>query len=110
MKLNAIMDNLSAKQEKKRLGRGIGSGKGKTAGRGHKGQRARSGAPRSGTFEGGQSPIFRRLPQIGFTNHFAKRYATVNLGDLQKFIDAGKLDAKKLIDVKLLKECGIIRR
>ena len=95
MKLNEICDNPGATKNRKRVGRGIGSGTGKTSGSGHKGQKARSGVSING-FEGGQMPIHRRLPKRGFTNIFRKQYVEVNLGRLQAAIDAGKLDAKKL--------------
>ena len=95
MKLNEISDNPGATKNRKRVGRGIGSGTGKTSGSGHKGQKARSGVSING-FEGGQMPIHRRLPKRGFTNIFRKQYVEVNLGRLQAAIDSGKLDAKKL--------------
>ena len=95
MKLNEICDNPGATKNRKRVGRGIGSGTGKTSGSGHKGQKARSGVSING-FEGGQMPIHRRLPKRGFTNIFRNQYVEVNLGRLQAAIDAGKLDAKKL--------------
>ena len=95
MKLNEISDNPGATKNRKRVGRGIGSGTGKTSGSGHKGQKARSGVSING-FEGGQMPIHRRLPKRGFTNIFRKQYVEVNLGRLQAAIDAGKLAAKKL--------------
>jgi len=94
MKLNEIKDNIGARKTGKRVGRGIGSGKGKTAGSGHKGQKARSGVAING-FEGGQMPINRRLPKRGFNNIFRRRYAIINIGDLQKAFDDGKLDSKK---------------
>ena len=94
MKLNDIRDNPGARKERIRVGRGIGSGKGKTAGRGQKGQKSRSGVAIKG-FEGGQMPLHMRLPKRGFNNPFGKDYAEVNIGQVQKLIDAGKLDAKK---------------
>ena len=94
MKLNQLQDNPGARTKKMRLGQGIGSGKGKTSGRGHKGQKARSGVAVYG-FEGGQMPIHRRLPKRGFKNPFRLRYASVNLDRIQKAIDEGKLDAGK---------------
>ena len=109
MKLNELADNKGARKVRTRIGRGIGSGKGKTAGRGHKGQKSRSGVSIRG-FEGGQMPLYMRLPKRGFSNIFAKNYAAVNVGRLQQAIDAGKLDAGKLIDVAVLKEAGVIRR
>src|SRR4051812_31179584 len=105
MKLNDIRDNAGARKGRMRVGRGIGSGKGKTAGRGQKGQKSRSGVAVKG-FEGGQMPLHMRLPKRGFNNIFAKDYAEVNLGMIQKFIDAGKLDAKTLIDHDVLRAAG----
>jgi large subunit ribosomal protein L15 len=107
MKLNQLSDNAGARKAKVRLGRGPGSGKGKTAGRGHKGQGARSGVALNG-FEGGQMPLYRRLPKRGFNNIFKKRYAVVNLGRVQKAIDAGRIDAKKPIDTDALKAAGLV--
>ena len=92
MKLNELRDNPGARLKSKRLGRGIGSGKGKTSGKGVKGQKARDGVALNG-FEGGQMPIYRRLPKRGFCNLFRKEYAPVNLGALEAAIAAGKLDA-----------------
>ncbi len=109
MRLNELSDNKGARKARTRLGRGIGTGKGKTSGRGHKGQKSRSGVSLKG-FEGGQMPIYRRLPKRGFTNVFAKRYAEVNLGRLQQAIDAGKLDAKKTIDGEALVASRVVRR
>jgi large subunit ribosomal protein L15 len=108
MKLNDIRDNEGARHRKMRVGRGIGSGKGKTAGRGQKGQKARSGVAVKG-FEGGQMPLHMRIPKRGFNNPFRKDYAEVNLGMIQKFIDAGKLDAKGVIDHDALKAAGVAR-
>ena len=108
MKLNEIKDNKGARKERMRVGRGIGSGKGKTAGRGQKGQKARSGVAIKG-FEGGQMPLHMRLPKRGFNNPFGKDFAEVNLGMIQKAIDAGKLDAKKDIDHEALKAAGLAR-
>ncbi|MEM6462858.1 MAG: 50S ribosomal protein L15 [Pseudomonadota bacterium] len=109
MKLNEIRDNEGATRGRKRVGRGIGSGKGKTAGRGVKGQKSRSGVAIKG-FEGGQMPIYRRLPKRGFTNVFAKDYNIVSVGRLQAAVDAKKLDAKKTVDAAALKAAGVIRR
>ena len=109
MKLNEISDNPGATKNRKRVGRGIGSGTGKTAGSGHKGQKARSGVSING-FEGGQMPIHRRLPKRGFTNIFRKQYVEVNLGRLQAAIDAGKLDAKKPVDSNALLGAGVISK
>lgn len=108
MKLNEIKDNEGARKSRKRVARGIGSGSGKTAGRGQKGQKSRSGVAVNG-FEGGQMPIYRRLPKRGFNNPFAKEYAVVNLDTIQKAVDAGKLNANS-IDIKSLMESGIISK
>jgi large subunit ribosomal protein L15 len=108
MKLNDIRDNAGARHRKMRVGRGIGSGKGKTAGRGQKGAKARSGVSIAG-FEGGQMPLHMRIPKRGFNNIFAKDFAEVNLGLIQKAIDAGKLDAKAVIDHAALKAAGLAR-
>ncbi len=108
MKLNDIRDNDGARKSKMRVGRGIGSGKGKTAGRGQKGQKSRSGVAIKG-FEGGQMPLHMRLPKRGFNNPFGKDYAEVNLGMVQKFIDAGKLDAANAFDHAALKAAGLAR-
>jgi large subunit ribosomal protein L15 len=109
MKLNQLSDNAGATKNRMRVGRGIGSGKGKTAGRGVKGQKARTGVAIKG-FEGGQMPLHRRLPKRGFTNIFAKAYAEVDLARIQKAIDAGKLDAKATVDVAALVAAGVVRR
>lgn len=109
MKLNELRDNPGARHKAKRVGRGLGSGKGKTAGRGQKGAKARSGVSING-FEGGQMPIYRRLPKRGFTNIFAKSYQVVNLGRLQQAIDDGKLDASQTIGADELLAAGVIRR
>jgi len=108
MKLNELKDNDGARKSRMRVGRGIGSGKGKTAGRGQKGQKSRSGVSVYG-FEGGQMPLHMRLPKRGFNNIFAKDFAEVNLGAIQKTIDAGKLDAKGTIDHDALKAAGLAR-
>ncbi|QQN75831.1 50S ribosomal protein L15 [Croceicoccus sp. YJ47] len=108
MKLNEIRDNDGARKSRMRVGRGIGSGKGKTSGRGQKGQKSRSGVAVKG-FEGGQMPLHMRLPKRGFNNPFGKDYAEVNLGMIQKFIDAGKLDAGGVIDHAALKAAGLAR-
>ncbi len=109
MRLNAISDRPGATKAKKRLGRGIGSGLGKTAGKGTKGQKARAGVAIKG-FEGGQMPLHRRLPKRGFNNVFAKKLNELNLGRIQQAVDAGLLDGKKPITVAALKEAGLIRR
>jgi large subunit ribosomal protein L15 len=109
MKLNDIHDKAGARKSRMRVGRGIGSGKGKTAGRGVKGQKARSGVAIKG-FEGGQMPLHRRLPKRGFKNIFAVDYNEVNLGRVQQAIDAGRLDAGATIDVDSLVKAGVLRR
>jgi large subunit ribosomal protein L15 len=108
MKLNEIRDNKGARKGRVRVGRGIGSGVGKTAGRGQKGQKSRSGVSVFG-FEGGQMPLHMRIPKRGFNNIFAKDHAEVNVGAIQAAIDAGKLDAKGLIDHATLKAAGLAR-
>ena len=108
MKPNEISDNNGARKSRMRVGRGIGSGKGKTSGRGQKGAKARSGVSVNG-FEGGQMPLHMRIPKRGFNNIFAKDYAEVNLGLVQKAIDAGKLDANGVIDHAALKAVGLAR-
>jgi large subunit ribosomal protein L15 len=108
MKLNEIRDNKGARQSRVRVGRGIGSGLGKTAGRGQKGAKARSGVSING-FEGGQMPLHMRLPKRGFNNIFARDYAEVNIGAIQKVIDAGKLDIKGTLDHDALKAAGLAR-
>ena len=108
MKLNEIRDNKGARKSRVRVGRGIGSGLGKTAGRGQKGQKSRSGVSVKG-FEGGQMPLHMRLPKRGFNNIFARDYAEVNLGAIQKMIDAKKLDAKGTLDHDALKAAGLAR-
>lgn len=108
MKLNDLRDNAGARHRKMRVGRGIGSGKGKTSGRGQKGQKSREGVSING-FEGGQMPLHMRLPKRGFNNIFAKDYAEVNVGAIQKAIDAGKLDGKSAIDQAALNAAGLTR-
>ncbi|MDN2580637.1 50S ribosomal protein L15 [Aquibium sp. ELW1220] len=109
MKLNELRDKEGATHARKRLGRGIGSGSGKTAGRGVKGQKARSGVAING-FEGGQMPLYRRLPKRGFKNIFAKDYNVVSLGRVQIAIDAGKLDASETVTEETLIKAGVLRR
>ena len=109
MKLNLVKDNPGATKNAKRVGRGIGSGTGKTSGSGHKGQKARSGVSING-FEGGQMPIHRRLPKRGFNNVFRKNYVEINLGRLQLAIDAGKLDASQPVDSAALLAAGVISK
>jgi large subunit ribosomal protein L15 len=109
MKLHELADNEGATKKRMRVGRGPGSGKGKTAGRGIKGQKSRSGVAIN-AYEGGQMPLYQRLPKRGFNKPNQKKYAVVNLGLLQKFIDAKKLDIKKDITEDVLVETGIVRR
>jgi large subunit ribosomal protein L15 len=109
MKLNEISDNAGARRERTRIGRGIGSGKGKTSGRGGKGQTARTGVRIKG-FEGGQMPLHRRLPKRGFNNIFALRLNVVNLDRIQAAIDRGAIDAKETVDVEALVRGGVLRR
>jgi large subunit ribosomal protein L15 len=108
-KLNEIADNEGSSKWRMRVGRGPGSGKGKTAGRGVKGQKARSGVAIAG-FEGGQMPLHMRLPKRGFKSLFRKAYAEVNLWRIAQAIETGKLDAKKPIDVQALIAAGVVRR
>lgn len=108
MHLNEITDNPGARKARRRIGRGIGSGRGKTAGKGHKGQKARTGVAIKG-FEGGQMPIHRRVPKRGFKNITGKTYAEVSLERLQKAIDAGKLDASTPVTIDALKAAGLVR-
>ncbi len=108
MKLNEIRDNSGARHNRMRVGRGQGSGKGKTAGRGVKGQKSRSGVSLVG-FEGGQMPLYRRTPKRGFNNIFAKSFDVVNLGRIQKAIDEKKLDAKATINAETLLAAGMVR-
>ncbi|MGD9503050.1 MAG: 50S ribosomal protein L15, partial [Methyloceanibacter sp.] len=109
MRLNEISDNEGARRPRKRVGRGIGSGLGKTAGRGGKGQTARSGGAKAG-FEGGQMPIYRRLPKRGFNNPFPVTYNEVNLGRIQAAVDAKTLDAAAPVTLEALAKAGVINR
>ncbi len=109
MKLNEIRDNEGARKKSKRVGRGIASGKGKTSGSGQKGQKARTGVAING-FEGGQMPIYRRLPKRGFNNIFKKVFSEVNLSKIQEAIDAGKIKADQEIDAQSLLNAGVIRK
>ncbi len=109
MKLNELAPKPGSRKARMRIGRGIGSGKGKTGGRGGKGQTARAGVAIKG-FEGGQMPLHRRLPKRGFTNIFARRLNEVNLGRVQAAIDAGKLDPAASVDVAALVKAGVLRR
>jgi len=108
MKLNELRDNPGSRLKSKRLGRGIGSGKGKTSGKGVKGQKAREGVALNG-FEGGQLPIYRRLPKRGFKNIFRKEYAPVNLGALAKAIESGRIDGAQDITEATLRGAGLVR-
>jgi len=108
MQLNQISDNPGAKKRRKRVGRGASSGLGKTSGKGQKGQKSRSGVALAG-FEGGQMPLFRRLPKRGFNNIFRKKFREVNLGRLQAAIESEKLDAAKLVNTEALREAGLIQ-
>jgi large subunit ribosomal protein L15 len=108
MKLNELRDNPGSRLKSKRLGRGIGSGKGKTSGKGVKGQKAREGVALNG-FEGGQLPIYRRLPKRGFKNIFRVEYAPVNLGALAKAIESGRIDGGQPIDEAVLRKAGLMR-
>ncbi|MFO7757530.1 MAG: 50S ribosomal protein L15 [Roseovarius sp.] len=109
MKLHELRDNPGATKRKKRIGRGPGSGMGKTGGRGIKGQKSRSGVAIKG-YEGGQMPIYQRLPKRGFTKPNRKEYAVVNLGLIQKFVDAGKIDVSAPITEDVLIASGLVRR
>ena len=108
MKLNEIKDNLGSTKSRKRIGRGIGSGVGKTSGKGHKGQKSRSGVSIKG-FEGGQMPIHRRLPKRGFTNINRINYTELNLDNVQRLIDGKKIDPKKIISYKTLLDLGLVK-
>jgi large subunit ribosomal protein L15 len=108
MKLNEIRDNPGSRLKSKRLGRGIGSGKGKTSGKGVKGQKAREGVSLNG-FEGGQLPIYRRLPKRGFHNVNRKEYAPLNLGSLDAALESGKVDAAQPITEAVLRDAGLVR-
>ena len=110
MKLNTLKPAPGSKSERHRVGRGVGSGWGKTAGRGHKGQKARSGGFHKVGFEGGQMPLHRRLPKRGFKNPSAKTHAVVNLGRIQAAIDAGRLDAGAVVNAEALIAAGLVRR
>ncbi|MCX7646796.1 MAG: 50S ribosomal protein L15 [Rhodobacteraceae bacterium] len=109
MKLNELRDNAGASRKRMRIGRGPGSGKGKTGGRGIKGQKSRSGVALN-AYEGGQMPLYMRLPKRGFNKPNRRKFAVVNLGLIQKFIDAGKLDARREITEDVLVDAGLVRR
>ena len=108
MKLNEIKDNAGSTKSRKRIGRGIGSGKGKTSGKGHKGQKSRSGVSIKG-FEGGQMPIHRRLPKRGFTNVNRINYTELNLDKIQKLIEIKKIDSKKIVNYKTFLDLGLVK-
>ena len=110
MKLNELSDNPGARTSRKRLGRGVGSGLGKTSGKGHKGAKARRSNPKPRFFEGGQMPIYRRVPKRGFKNPTRVEFAEVNTGRLQAAIETGRLDAAKTIDAEALIAAGLVRR
>ena len=110
MKLNELSDNPGARTSRKRLGRGVGSGLGKTSGKGHKGAKARRSNPKPRFFEGGQMPIYRRVPKRGFKNPTRVEFAEINTGRLQAAIEAGRLDAGKTIDAEALIAAGLVRR
>ena len=107
MELNTLTDNKGSTRNRRRVGRGVGSGIGKTSGSGHKGQKARSGVAIKG-FEGGQMPIHRRLPKRGFVNIFRKNYIEVNIGEIQKAINDGRIDPSNPIDVNALRSAGLV--
>lgn len=110
MRLNELRDNADARKPRKRVGRGIGSGTGKTSGRGHKGQKSRSGGKVPVGFEGGQMPLYRRLPKRGFNNPFSKNFAILNVGALQAAIDKGSIDPKKPVTADVLLAAGVVRK
>ena len=109
MRLNELGDLPGARQTRKRIGRGMGSGKGKTCGRGHKGQKSRSGVSLLG-FEGGQMPLYRRLPKRGFNNPFTKDFAELSIGNLERAVAKGKIDAKKPITEAVLRTSGLVKK
>ncbi|MCH8237350.1 MAG: 50S ribosomal protein L15 [Proteobacteria bacterium] len=109
MKLNELGDLPGARRTRKRVGRGVGSGKGKTSGRGHKGQKSRSGVSLLG-FEGGQMPLYRRLPKRGFHNPFTKDFAELGIGNLERAVAKGKIDAKKPITEEVLRTNGLVKK
>lgn len=109
MRLNELTDRQGARKTRKRVGRGLGSGKGKTSGRGHKGQKSRSGVSLLG-FEGGQMPLYRRLPKRGFNNPFSKDYAELTLATLEAAVVKGKIDAKKPVTEEVLRASGMVKK
>jgi large subunit ribosomal protein L15 len=108
MSLKEFIQDSGTTKNRKRVGRGIGSGKGKTAGRGHKGQKSRTGVSING-FEGGQMPIYRRLPKRGFNNNFKKEFVLINFSHLEYLLTSKKISAKQLIDKKLLLSLNLIK-
>ncbi len=110
MKLNELSDNKGARKQRMRVGRGIGSGKGKTGGRGVKGQKSRSGVSGIRAYEGGQMPLYMRLPKRGFNKPNRQKFVEVNVGRLQTAVDAGQIDAGKTVDAAVLVEAGVVRR
>ena len=108
MQLNQLSDMQGARKARKRLGRGNGSGTGKTAGKGHKGQKSRSGIAIKG-FEGGQMPLYRRLPKRGFNNIFRLTYRAINIGRLQEAVDAGRIDAGQPVDAAAIVAAGLVK-
>lgn len=110
MRLNDLRDNPGARSPRKRVGRGIGSGTGKTSGKGHKGQKARSGGTVRPGFEGGQMPLYRRLPKRGFKNPMRKEFVVVNLGMIQRAVESGKIDPAASVDEATLQAAGLFRR
>ncbi len=109
MQLNELRDRTGARKSRKRVGRGLGSGTGKTSGRGHKGQKSRSGVSLLG-FEGGQMPLYRRLPKRGFNNPFSKDYAELTIGNLERAVTKGIIDAKKPVTEEILRASGLVRK
>ncbi len=110
MKLNELKDNPGARQNGKRVGRGVGSGKGKTAGRGYKGQKSRSGGGVMPGFEGGQFPLYKRIPMRGFKNLFGKQYTIINVSGLQQLVDNAKLQNGQTVTAEVLKSAGYTKK
>ena len=110
MRLNELSDNANATKARKRVGRGIGSGKGKTSTRGHKGQKSRSGGNVQVGFEGGQMPLYRRLPKRGFKNPFSKNFAIINVGAIQAAVDKGTIDPKSVVTTDVLLASGLVKK
>ena len=110
MRLNELSDNVNATKARKRVGRGIGSGTGKTSTRGHKGQKSRSGGNVQVGFEGGQMPLYRRLPKRGFSNPFSKNFAIINVGAIQAAVDKGTIDPKSVVTADVLLAFGLVKK